>query len=122
MKIININDIEDLILAKHEIDLYRIDIGEINEKTQLNEFIQNYAAPEYIYLIGNRQIPFNYIKLGKNDYLFITSNKEDDINIILNKLKLLKYNTDNLCEISNADMLSLDSFDNVIAHGNKYYM
>ena len=50
MKVVNINDIEDLILAKHEIDLMRIDHEEISERSILKRrggqwgrlFILNY--------------------------------------------------------------------------------
>ena len=43
IKIVNINDIEDLILAKHEIDLLRIDHKEISERSVLQDFVTTYA-------------------------------------------------------------------------------
>ena len=40
MKLVNINDIEDLILAKHEIDLMLIEDKVIEERTGINEFLE----------------------------------------------------------------------------------
>ena len=90
MKIVNINDIEDLILAKHEIDLYRIENKEISERSNLNDFINTYVSPKYIYLIDNKQLPFCLIDINNTKYLFVTEYTNLNVNII-HKLKRLNY-------------------------------
>jgi hypothetical protein len=122
MKIVNINDIEELILAKHEIDLNLIENKEIENKMELTEFINKYATPTYIYIFNEIQIPFKLVKICSENYLFVLDKNEDNINILINKLKLLKYNMDNLVEISTSEMMRLNSMNNIIIHNSKYYM
>ena len=95
MTIVNINDIEDLILAKHEIDLILNEKGELEGRSNLQDFMRIYGSPDYIYLIGDKQIPFKYIKFDNNDFLFITDTDEvsipesvQDLNIISPNLSL----------------------------------
>lgn len=121
MKVVNINDIEDLILAKHEIDLMRIDHEEISERSILQEFINNYASPKYIYMINDKQISFNYIKIYDNDYLFVVDDNQNDINSIINKLKQLKYDMNNLTRLTNADLINIVDANNVIIYNGHYY-
>ena len=125
MKIININDIEDLILAKHEIDLIRIDKNEISERSNLNDFINKYASPIYVYLVNDKQIAFNYVKIYKdevnyNDYLFVTD-YIDENKLIVNKIKHLKYDMNNLTKISISDLANLTEMNNIIIYNNQYY-
>lgn len=122
MTIVNINDIEDLILAKHEIDLIMNDLGELEGRSNLNEFIKEYASPSYIYLFDDMQIPFNYVSKENKDFLFVTNDNEDEINIIKTKLKLIKYNLDNLVQIPQSELAVKINMDNVIVHNNKYFM
>ena len=121
MKVVNINDIEDLILAKHEIDLMRIDHEEISERSILQDFINNYASPKYIYMINDKQISFNYIKIYDNDYLFVVDDNQNDINSIINKLKQLKYDMNNLTRLTNADLINIVDANNVIIYNGHYY-
>ena len=121
MKIVNINDIEDLILAKHEIDLLRIEHEEITERSILQEFINSYASPKYIYMINDIQIPFNYIKVYDNDYLFVTEYNKENIEIITNKIKRLKYNMNNLIRLTTSDLINLIDVNNVIIYNGQYY-
>ena len=122
MTIVNINDIEDLIIAKHEIDTVLNEQGKLEGRSNLQEFINEFATPQYIYLIDNLQIPFNYIKLENKDYLFVTNSDESEINIIKAKLKVLKYNLNNLVLLSKNELLKMINMDNVIIYDQKYYM
>ena len=122
MTIVNINDIEDLILAKHEIDLILNEKGELEGRSNLQDFMRIYGSPDYIYLIGDKQIPFKYIKFDNNDFLFITDTDEVSINIVKTKLKLIKYNLDNLVKLSRSELATKIDMDNVIIHNNNYYM
>lgn len=120
MKIVNINDIEDLILAKHEIDLLRIEHEEITERSILQEFINDYAAPKYIYMINDKQLPFNYIKIYNNDYLFV-SDYIDENELIVKKIKHIKYDMNNLTKLKTSDLLQMTEPNNVIIYNGQYY-
>ncbi len=123
MKIVNINDIEDLILAKHEIDLILIEDGVIEKRTELNEFITKYATPKYVYVVNGVNIPFMLTKIKDNYYLFVTNYNNDEIELLTSKIKLIKYDMNNLVELKFQDMLKMTDVDNdnfVIING-KYY-
>ena len=122
MTIVNINDIEDLITAKYEIDTILNEQGKLEGRSNLQEFINEYATPQYIYLINNLQIPFNYFKFENKDYLFVTNSDESEINIIKSKLKVLKYNLNNLVLLSKNDLSKMIDMNNVIIYDQKYYM
>ena len=122
MTIVNINDIEDLIIAKYEIDTILNEQGKLEGRSNLQEFINEFATPQYIYLINNLQIPFNYFKFENKDYLFVTNSDESEINIIKSELKVLKYNLNNLVLLSKNDLSKMIDMNNVIIHDQKYYM
>ena len=122
MTIVNINDIEDLIIAKYEIDTILNERGKLEGRSNLQEFINEFATPQYIYLINNLQIPFNYFKFENKDYLFVTNSDESEINIIKSKLKVLKYNLNNLVLLSKNDLSKMIDMNNVIIYDQKYYM
>lgn len=122
MTIVNINDIEDLIIAKHEIDTILNEQGKLEGRSNLQEFINEFATPQYIYLINNLQIPFSYFKFENKDYLFVTNSDESEINIIKSKLKVLKYNLNNLVLLSKNDLSKMIDMNNVIIYDQKYYM
>jgi hypothetical protein len=123
MKIVNINDIEDLILAKHEIDLMLIEDKVIDVKTTINDFITKYAIPNYIYVVNGVNIPFKLFIIHNNKYLFVTNNNKEEIDILQNKIKLLKYDMNNLIELKTEDMFNMTDpmHDNFIIINNKYY-
>ena len=122
MTIVNINDIEDLIIAKYEIDTILNEQGKLEGRSNLQEFINKFANPQYIYLIDDLQIPFNYFKIENKDYLFVTNSDESEINIIKAKLKVLKYNLNNLVLLSKNKLSKMIDINNVIIYGQKYYM
>lgn len=122
MTIVNINDIEDLIITKYEIDTILNEQGKLEGRSNLQEFINEFATPQYIYLINNLQIPFNYFKFENKDYLFVTNSDESEINIIKSKLKVLKYNLNNLVLLSKNDLSKMIDMNNVIIYDQKYYM
>lgn len=122
MTIVNINDIEDLIIAKYEIDTILNEQGKLEGRSNLQEFINEFANPQYIYLIDNLQIPFNYFKIENKDYLFVTNSDESEINIIKAKLKVLKYDLNNLVLLSKNKLSKMIDINNVIIYDQKYYM
>ena len=122
MTIVNINDIEDLIISKYEIDTILNEQGKLEGRSNLQEFINEFANPQYIYLIDNLQIPFNYFKIENKDYLFVTNSDESEINIIKAKLKVLKYDLNNLVLLSKNKLSKMIDINNVIIYDQKYYM
>lgn len=122
MTIVNINDIEDLIIAKYEIDTILNEQGKLEGRSNLQEFINKFANLQYIYLIDNLQIPFNYFKIENKDYLFVTNSDESEINIIKAKLKVLKYDLNNLVLLSKNKLSKMIDINNVIIYDQKYYM
>jgi hypothetical protein len=120
MKVVNINDIEDLILAKHEIDVLRMNNNEISERSLLQDFINSYATPKYIYLINDKQLAFNYIKIYDNDYLFVTDYCDEN-ELIISKIKHLKFDMNNLTKLSNYDLMNMTEPNNVIIYNSHYY-
>lgn len=120
VKIVNINDIEDLILAKHEIDLLRIDHKEISERSVLQDFVTTYALTNYIYLINDKQIPFNYVSIYDNDYLFVTEYIEEN-KLLINKLKQLRYDLNNLTKLTQMELINIETLNNIIIYNGQYY-
>lgn len=123
MKIVNINDIEDLILAKHEIDLMLMEDKIIDKRTELNDFITKYAIPNNIYVVNGVNIPFKLFTIHDNKYLFVTNYNKDELDVLKNKIKLLKYDMNNLVELTMIDMFNMTDpmNDNFIIINNKYY-
>lgn len=120
IKIVNINDIEDLILAKHEIDLLRINHKEISERSVLQDFVTTYALTNYIYLINDKQIPFNYVSIYDNDYLFVTEYIEEN-KLLINKLKQLRYDLNNLTKLTQMELINIETLNNIIIYNGQYY-
>ena len=123
MKIVNINDIEDLILAKHEIDLMLIDDKIIEKRTEVTEFLDKYAIPYNVYVVNGVQIPFKLFNIHNEHYLFVTNYNEDELTVLENKIKLLKYDMNNIIELKFDDMLKMQDINNAdfIIINNKYY-
>ena len=123
MKIISINDIEDLILTKHEIDLMLIDDKVIDKRTEINDFINTYAMPKDIYMYNGTSIPFKLFELHNNKYLFVTNYNKEELLVLENKLKQLKYDMNNLIELSYEEMLQIQDInnENFLIINNKYY-
>ena len=87
MKIVNINDIEDLILTKHEIDLMLIEDKVIEERTTINGFLETYAMPKNIYMYNGISIPFKLYIIHDKKYLFVTNYNKQENEVLENKLK-----------------------------------
>lgn len=123
MKIININDIEDLILAKHEIDLILMEDKIIDKRTEVKEFMEKYAMPTNLYLYNGISIPFKLYTLHDKKYLFVTNYNKDEINVLENKIKQIKYDMNNLVELTRDDANKITNIENekIIIINNKYY-
>ena len=121
-KIININDIEELVLCKFEIENKLLEKGIIESKMQIDEFILKYALTDYVYMVDDKFIPFNIYTLDDTKYVFITEENETDKNILLNKLKSMKYDLNNKVEINISELLTNEELTkSLIIHDKKYY-
>ena len=113
---VNINDIEDIIRAKIEIDKNDKELK--GQRSDLSKFINTYCMLTDIILYNNKTIPFKFI----NNYIFLT--EDAHYNIILDILSQIHYTFDNLKEISIQDMLDSNKIDNhyILIHDNKQYL
>jgi len=123
MKIVNINDIEDLILTKHEIDLMLIEDKVIKERTTINGFLETYAMPKNIYMYNGISIPFKLYILHDKKYLFVTNYNKQENEVLENKLKQIKYDMNNLVKLTNDEIQKMEDYsnENFIIIDNHYY-
>jgi hypothetical protein len=123
MKIVNINNIEDLILAKHEIDLILIEDKVIEERTTINGFLETYAMPKNIYMYNGISIQFKLYILHDKKYLFVTNYNKQENEVLENKLKQIKYNMNNLVKLTNDEIQKMEDYsnENFIIIDNHYY-
>ena len=122
MKTIVITDIEDLILAKIDIDNWLIDSGQIESKMTLETYMTKYAITDMIYLDHGKNIPFNLIKLDEEHiYLFFTTEVNEKLVKIIQECN---YDISSLNEISIEKIIEdygeLDELE-LIIDDNKYY-
>ena len=113
MKIVDITDIEDIVLAKAEIDKNN---PECEGRSNLNEFMSKYCTLTDVLVINDELLSFRYIELFNHQYLFIGNQKDKDY--IINFLKSIKYNLNNLKELKMNEFIEYDSY---LIHNNKYY-
>ena len=123
MEIININDIEELIICKYKIETELLEQGKIDKKQTLDEFLKTYAYLDVMYKIKNLTIPFAFKKINNIDYLFVINNDKVQLDLILNKLKLIRYDFNNLTKISNEEILKSENIDEIeyLIYKNSYY-
>lgn len=115
MKIVNLEDIEDFILSKHEIDLCRIKYKEISEKTNYNDFLVEMTNPDYVYFDDkNNMICIKLYKTKEETYIFISGlNKNIDTKKLYKKL--MHFDPKTLIKLSYADQ-----FNEKYINGPKY--
>ena len=123
MKLVNINDIEDLILAKHEIDLMLIEDKVIEVRTGINEFLEKYAMPKNIHMYNGISIPFKLFEIHGNRYLFVTNYNKQENEVLEQKIKQIKYNMNNLVMLNNDEINNMQDYttENFIIINNHYY-
>jgi len=123
MNIVNINNIEDLIIAKYNIENYLIETKQIEEKDTLSNFLTNTANINMIYLYKGNPIPFCFKIINNEQYLFVTNDNENEINLVVNKIKLCKYDLNNLYKLSNEEINKIENLEDsdYIIINNKIY-
>ena len=123
MEIVNINDIEQLVICKYKIETEQLEKGTIDKKQTLDEFLTSYAFLDMIYKINGMSIPFTFKKINNVDYLFVISENPIELDILKNKLKLIRYDFDNLVKVSNEELMKTENIDEqeFIIYKNAYY-
>lgn len=123
MEIVNINDIEQLVICKYKIETEQLEKGTIDKKQTLDEFLTSYAFLDMIYKINGMSIPFTFKKINNVDYLFVISENPIELDILKNKLKLIRYDFDNLIKVSNEELMKTENIDEqeFIIYKNAYY-
>lgn len=123
MEIVNINDIEQLVICKYKIETEQLEKGIIDKKQTLDEFLTSYAFLDMIYKINGMSIPFTFKKINNVDYLFVISENPIELDILKNKLKLIRYDFDNLIKVSNEELMKTENIDEqeFIIYKNAYY-
>jgi hypothetical protein len=123
IKIVDVNDIEEVILSKHEIDLKLLEDKKIDVKMTLQEYFDKYATPSNIYMVHGIQIPFSFHTLYGITYIYVCDSDKDKLTLLLNKLKLMKYDINNLIQLSFQDLLDMGGLDqnDIVIINDKYY-
>lgn len=95
MKIINITDVEELIVFKHESD------KKANKKTDLQEFMTKYTNLTKIYVTPNGDsIPFEIFDINNEKVIFACFENDKIKDSFVAKLQSLKFDLSSLKEIS----------------------
>lgn len=117
---VNINDIEDIVIAKIEIDKNN---PEIEGRSPLNEFINEYCKINWLFMYNDISIPFEIKTIFNNQYIFYSCENENTKKLFFEFLNKIKNNINNLNEISNTTILNSGLKDNTIyvIKNNKYY-
>lgn len=123
MKIVNVNDIEDLIVNKYFIEQKLLENGVIEEKHTLKEFISKYARVDYIYKFKNINIPFGINEINNEKYLFVINNDKNLIDILMKKLKSIKYDLNNLRRVNYESLMKSENLneEDFIIKDAEYY-
>lgn len=125
IEFINLADMEDIIIAKVNIDKYLYENNLIDKRrTSLDDFIMR-INPNYVYIYNNQDsIPFGIYDFGDTKYITYVEDSSETNNLIttLNKLlKKINYNIDNLKEINQGYIIE-HNVEHLIIINRKYYI
>ena len=119
---VNINDIEDLIIAKIQIDK---DDPNITDRSDLTEFIKKYCTLNCILTNNEISIPFNIINIFFKRYLFYSSNSKETTKVLIDTLKKIDYDISKLKPKAYTDLLTNPIYEDktkyYIMHDNNVY-
>ena len=118
MNIVDINDIEDVIRAKINIDKNNEDLK--GKRSDLNEFMSTYCNLKDIIILKNNIIPFNFI-IDKDEQKYLFISNKDNIEDISKLLTTINYDMNNLNEVNLYDPNIYNKDINIIIHNNKYF-
>lgn len=103
------NNVEELFEVKKIIERQLIEMGKINNKMQLDEFVDFLDFSKNIYIENIKTtIPFSIYKLEDEIIVFHCSDKEEDIDKVIEMLNNIEFDYTNLKELSYEEMMSLN--------------
>jgi len=121
MKVVNITDIEDLILCKHDIDLTLIEHGDIEEKMTIPEFMNKYVNLNNItYIENNNLFSFSIINVYDKEYLLVTEVNNEYINKIKKIIASIDGDFSKLKQLKNIEITE-DNWQSMLLYNGKYY-
>lgn len=123
MKIVNVGDIEDLVLCKHEIELELISQNKLSEKMPLSDFISKYLSfGNNVYMINEKDIyPFALINSSKDRYLFVTeSPNSENSKRFINTLRQINFNLSALNDVPQDELMNNIPSENVFIINGTY--
>lgn len=124
MKIVNINDIEAVVLAKYEIENYKLQNKEIEEKEELGLFLQNLTKS--IYSLSTKGfsnvINFAIIKNPNETYLFVLNEDPNELKTLESNLKAIDYDMSKTTKFNvHAGFMKDNLPDFFFIQGQNYY-
>lgn len=114
MKYIAINTIgdypEDFLFAKVDVEHHLMEIGQIEHRMKLDEFILWLNLQKTIYLRNQHSIAFRVAEGEKDSYVFYSLLDTDDkiLEAFAHKLETLHYDLSKLTKIAPIDIMSMD--------------
>lgn len=121
MKTVNISDIEELILCKHEIDLILIEKGDQEKKMKLDEFMKTYInLNDTVYVDDADIIPFSVVDVYGSKYMFV-NDSEERIAPVVEALEQINYDFSNLKEVSNRELIERGESRPLMLIQGRYY-
>ena len=114
---VNINDIEDIIIAKIDIDK---DNPDIKERSILTNFINEYCKINWILIYKNMSIPFEEKTIFNKKYIFYSCNNEDEKTVLF---KFLKNDLSKLILVPDQQIMENGLNENTmyVIKNSKYY-
>ena len=96
MKVVDISNIEELVIAKLEIEKYLMSMNKIKEKLSLDEFITKYldfSSNVFIYNYDNKETiyPFSIIDINSNKYIFVINENSTILNKFMKIMKDINF-------------------------------
>lgn len=114
MKIVDISDIEDIVLAKYEIDQ---NDPNCEGRSNLQDFMVKYCSLTDVLVINEKLLSFKYEEVFNKKYLFIDNKNHSDV--IVKFLSSINYNFNNLIEIPMIEYIN--NSEKYFIHNNRYY-
>ena len=118
MKVININlDIDSFLDSKYEFENALIEEKIIDKHMPITEFINYIQFDKNIFVYNDQFIPFSIHSVGDEQYIFCHTDDKEKQNILLEELKKLDYNLNNLKVYSDEEIL-----ENTVYESRKYFI
>ena len=97
VKYVDINDIEDVVLTKHEIDIKLIEMKEQESKMKLEEFYMRYCNLDIVLMTDTyKQIPFSISFVYDMIYVFVSKMTDEDKDLLEKNLSEIGYRIESL--------------------------